>query len=124
MSTGWAATRFGWSAFVVPVLFVFSPSLLLDGTPLELVHDISSAIAGVWLVSVAIVGYFRRLLAMYMRIIFAVTGFLLLIPATMFAGAGWTDLVGVAVGALIVGREFMVPKALSAPAYMPDSGGE
>ncbi|MBT3550378.1 MAG: TRAP transporter fused permease subunit [Rhodospirillaceae bacterium] len=124
MATGWAATRFGWSAFVVPVLFVFSPSLLLDGAPLELVHDIGSAVAGVWLVSVAIVGYFRRLLTMYMRWVFAVTGFLLLIPATMFQGAGWTDLAGVAIGALIVGREFMVPKAPPAPAYQPGGGGE
>ena len=124
MATGWAATRFGWSAFVVPVLFVFSPSLLLDGAPLELVHDIGSAVAGVWLVSVAIVGYFRRLLTMYMRWVFAVTGFLLLIPATMFQGAGWTDLAGGAIGALIVGREFMVPKAPPAPAYQPGGGGE
>ncbi|MBT7031040.1 MAG: TRAP transporter fused permease subunit [Rhodospirillaceae bacterium] len=124
MATGWAATRFGWSAFVVPVLFVFSPSLLLDGAPLELVHDIGSAVAGVWLVSVAIVGYFRRLLTMYMRWVFAVTGFLLLIPATMFQGAGWTDLAGVAIGALIVGREFMVSKAPPAPAYQPGGGGE
>ena len=124
MSTGWAATRFGWSAFVVPVLFVFSPSLLLDGTPLELIHDIGTAVAGVWLVSVAIVGYFRRLLAMYMRVIFTVTGFLLLIPAGMFQGAGWTDLAGVAIGVLIVGREFMVPKSVPAPAYQPGGGGE
>jgi hypothetical protein len=28
----------------------------------------------------------------------------------MFAGAGWTDLAGLAIGGLIVGREFMVPK--------------
>ena len=31
MATGWAAMRFGWSAYVIPVLFVFSPTLLLIG---------------------------------------------------------------------------------------------
>jgi len=110
MGTGYVATRFGWSAFVVPILFIFSPSLLLDGTVLELAHDISTAIFGVWLVSIGIVGYFRRLLPAAMRFVFAAAGLLLLIPATMFAGAGWTDLAGLAIGGLIVGREFMVPK--------------
>jgi TRAP-type uncharacterized transport system fused permease subunit len=110
MGTGYVATRFGWSAFVVPILFIFSPSLLLDGTVLELAHDISTAIFGVWLVSIGMVGYFRRLLAAAMRFVFAAAGLLLLIPATMFAGAGWTDLAGLAIGGLIVGREFMVPK--------------
>ena len=31
MRTGFAACRFGWTAFIVPVLFVFSPSLLMVG---------------------------------------------------------------------------------------------
>ena len=110
MSTGWAATRFGWSAFVVPFLFIFSPSLLLDGTPLELIHDISTAFFGVWMVSIAIVAYFRRPLTVLTRILFTIAGFSLLIPATMFAGAGWTDLVGLVLGGLITWREFMVPK--------------
>ena len=110
MGTGYVATRFGWSAFVVPILFIFSPSLLLDGTVLELAHDISTAIFGVWLVSIGMVGYFRRLLAAATRFVFATAGLLLLIPATMFAGAGWTDLAGLAIGGLIVGREFLVPK--------------
>ncbi|NQV55037.1 MAG: TRAP transporter large permease subunit, partial [Rhodospirillales bacterium] len=116
MSTGWAATRFGWSAFVVPVLFIFSPSLLLDGTPLDLLRDVGSTLAGVWLVSIAIVGFFRRLLPPMMRMAFVVAGVLLLIPASMFDGAGWTDLAGLVLGGLIVGREFMVPKGLPSPA--------
>jgi TRAP-type uncharacterized transport system fused permease subunit len=41
MRTGFAATRFGWSAFVVPFLFVFSPSLLLEGDILTLVHHLN-----------------------------------------------------------------------------------
>lgn len=110
MSTGWAATRFGWSAFVVPVLFVFSPSLLLDGAPLDLLHDVGTAVAGVWLVSIGIVGHFRRRLGWTMRGGIMVAGTLLLIPASAFAGGLWTDLAGVVIGGLIVGREFRIPK--------------
>ena len=36
MRTGFAATRFGWTAFIVPVLFVYSPSLLLIGAPVAI----------------------------------------------------------------------------------------
>ena len=32
MKTGWTAVRFGWIAYIIPFLFVRSPSLLLDGT--------------------------------------------------------------------------------------------
>lgn len=110
MTTGWRATRFGWSAFVVPVLFVFSPSLLLDGAPMELLHDVGTALAGVWLVSIGIVGYFRRTMSGVLRGGVILGGALLLIPATAFDGGFWTDIVGVVIGGLIIGREFMVPK--------------
>ena len=113
MSTGWAATRFGWSAFVIPVLFVFSPSLLLDGTPLELIHDVGTAVAGVWLVSIAIVGYFRRLLTGIQRTAFTVAGFLLLFPSGAFDLAVWTDVAGGALGAIILFREFTVSKKIT-----------
>ena len=37
MATGLAVMRFGWSAFVIPVLFVFSPTLMI-GAPLDIGH--------------------------------------------------------------------------------------
>ena len=32
MKTGWTAVRFGWIAFIIPFLFIRSPSLLLEGS--------------------------------------------------------------------------------------------
>jgi len=110
MSTGWAATRFGWSAFVIPILFIFSPSLLLDGEPLELIHDVGTAVAGVWLVSIAIVGYFRRLLTLLQRLTFTVAGALLLFPSGAFEQAIWSDIIGGILSAIILSREFMITK--------------
>ncbi len=116
MATGFAATRFGWSAFVVPVLFVFAPSLLLDGEPLDLLHDIGTAIAGVWLVSIAIVGYFRRSLSAVQRAAFTLAGALLLFPSGAADWGYWTDVAGVIIGGMIVSREFMVPRQQTSPA--------
>jgi TRAP transporter 4TM/12TM fusion protein len=98
MATGWAAVRFGWTAFVVPVLFVLSPSLLLIGAPGEIAVAVVTATFGVWLVSAAMAGYFAGPLSPAMRAGFAVAGALALVPAGAFEGAVWTDIAGVAFG--------------------------
>ncbi|NQW01773.1 MAG: TRAP transporter large permease subunit, partial [Rhodospirillales bacterium] len=74
MQTGFAAMRIGWVAYVIPFLFVFSPSLLMNGEPLVILWDFILAAASVFFVSIAIVGYFARLLPALYRIGFALIG--------------------------------------------------
>ncbi len=105
MRTGFIAMRFGWSAFVVPFLFIFSPSLLFEGDPITLIHDVTTAIIGVWLVSAALIGYLFRPLSLAFRFAFILSGLGLLIPVGTFAGAYWTDVAGVAVAGAIIARE-------------------
>ena len=102
MATGFAAMRFGWSAYVVPVLFVFSPSLLMIGLPLEIALAIITAFMGVWLISSALAGYFSGRLGTGMRIAFTITGLMALVPSDAFEGAAITDIVGVIAGALLM----------------------
>ncbi len=102
MATGWTCMRFGWTAYVVPFLFVFSPSLLLQGTLDDLIVDVSSAIAGVWLVSAGMIGYFARPMDLLGRAAFLSAGVLLLIPSELGYWAAWTDWIGWAMGALVV----------------------
>jgi TRAP transporter 4TM/12TM fusion protein len=108
MRTGFAATRFGWAAFVVPFIFVFKPSLLLQGTPIELVHDVGTAIAGVWIGSMGIAGYSVRALGWLERGAYVVTGFLLLIPASLLPGDDVTTYMGVALAAALLGRDYVL----------------
>ena len=56
MATGFEATRFGWSTFIVPFLFVVSPALLLIGDAASVALAVTSATIGVWLVSIGVVG--------------------------------------------------------------------
>ena len=102
MATGWAAMRFGWSAYIIPVLFVFSPTLILIGAPLDIAIAIITAIAGVWLISAALAGYFSGPLRPLSRVFFAVAGLLALIPADAFAGAMYSDVAGIAMGAALM----------------------
>ena len=98
MGTGWAAMRFGWSAYVIPVLFVTSPTLLLAGQPTEIVLDITTAGLGVWLISSALAGYLTGPLSPVMRAGFILTGFMVLVPVASFTGAFFTDIAGGAGG--------------------------
>ncbi len=106
MRTGLSAVKFGWSAYVVPFLFVLSPSLLLTGSSGEVVLAVSTAIAGVWLVSIGVTGYLLRPLGPVWRTLFAAAGLALLVPASSFEGAIWSDAAGLAVGLFLVAREF------------------
>lgn len=102
MQTGWASMKFGWVAFVVPFLFVFSPTLVMIGEPIEIAVAVVTAGVGVWLVSAALAGYFASRLSGIMRLGFGAAGLLALVPAGAFAGAAFTDIIGVALGILLM----------------------
>lgn len=106
MRTAWEAMRFGWPAYVVPFLFVLSPSLLLIGDAGEVVLAVTTAVAGVWLASIALVGYLFRPLPALPRSLFALGGLALLIPATTFDGAIYSDIAGAVIGAIMVTFEW------------------
>ncbi len=113
MKTGWAALRFGWMAYVVPFLFVMSPTLLLMGETGDISLAIVTALLGVWLVSIAMAGYLFERVGPRMRVAFAVTGLLTLMPAGAFAGAVITDLVGGTVGLVLLGYSYVRSRRLA-----------
>jgi TRAP transporter 4TM/12TM fusion protein len=102
MATGWAAMRFGWSAYVIPVLFVFSPTLILIGAPMEIGLAVITAIMGVWLISAALAGFFAQMMSPLMRLLFALFGLMALVPAGMFEGAVYSDIAGVVGGIVLM----------------------
>ena len=106
MKSGWSAVRFGWMAYIVPLLFVISPAMLLRGEPEVIVFTIATAIIGVWLTSIAIAGFFLRPIALRMRCVFGAAGLLALIPAESFVGGVYTDIAGVIAGVALVGYEY------------------
>jgi TRAP-type uncharacterized transport system fused permease subunit len=105
--TGWTATRIGWAAYIVPFLFVLSPNLLMQGHPLAIAWAVLSAAMGIWMGTLGVVGHFRAPIAPLRRVLFLVAGVSLLIPADAFAGAIYTDLAGLALGAVLLLRELL-----------------
>jgi len=114
MRTGFVAMRLGWVAYVVPFLFVLSPSLILAGEPLRILVDFASAAIGVYLVSVAVVGYFTRPLGWGVRGVLLAAGAAALVPDAAFQWRGMVDGAGIAVGILVLGRERLLQRARAA----------
>ena len=116
MKTGWTAVRFGWIAYIIPFLFVRAPSLLLEGSLVSVVWAVITSLIGVWFVCAAFAGYATRLLSMPMRIGFGLAGLLLFIPADAMAHGIWTDIIGMALGAALIGREVLTARLARQPA--------
>ncbi len=122
MQTGWEAVRFGWVAYLIPFLFVASPTLLLDGSPMAVTAAITTSLFGVWMVSAAVIGYFRRPVKGMYRALFAVAGLMMFIPAGAVPYGHIVDGLGVILGLVLVVKEYMaVPRG--SPADVKVTGG-
>lgn len=92
--TGWVAMAFGWTLFVIPFLFVFSGTLLLKGDPATIALDVALAVAGVWFIAAAMMGYSVRALGWAARAYYALTGVTLFMPADAFGSGRWINAAG------------------------------
>jgi TRAP transporter 4TM/12TM fusion protein len=78
--TGWEAMRLCSIAYVIPFLFVFSPSLLLYGEWYLVVFSVVTAVIGSILLGVGLIGYLFRHIGVVKRALFMIASFALLIP--------------------------------------------
>ncbi|MCY4192118.1 MAG: TRAP transporter fused permease subunit [Rhodospirillaceae bacterium] len=105
MKTGWQAVKYGWSAYLIPFVFIMSPTLLLQGSAMSVGLSITTALFGVFLVSIAVIGFLLAPVAGPLRISYAIAGLALIIPIDAFSAAPWVNLIGGAVGAVLVATE-------------------
>ncbi len=115
MKTAVASVRLGWPGLVVPFLFVFSPSFLLQAPVLEIVRDVATALIGIWLASAGITGHLMRPLTPWVRVGLMVGGMALLIPSQTFPQAWTLEVFGVVLSLLLVGREIKKGRRMSLP---------
>jgi TRAP transporter 4TM/12TM fusion protein len=111
--TGWASVKIGWAAYIVPFLFALSPQLILRGDPLQVTISVVTAFLGVYMGSVAVVGFLATRVPTLFRVIYAVAGLMLLAPIDLFPGAGWANFVGFLIAATGVAWEVLRARRLS-----------
>jgi TRAP transporter 4TM/12TM fusion protein len=116
METAIMSVRLGWTSLVVPVMFVMSPDLIMQGPPLDAGIAFVTGVAGVWLATMGLVGYCLRPLGVFMRLNFLVAGIALLVPARAFPGADSLELAGIVFAGALLGTEFWTRRRLRAAA--------
>ncbi len=107
METGATAVRLGWIAYVIPFVFVLSPALIGQGTALEIVSAAGTAMIGVWIASCGLIGFMFSRLGAAERVLVFAAGILLLLPAHAIAYGVWLNALGLALGGLIVGKDYL-----------------
>ncbi len=107
METGATAVRLGWIAYVIPFVFVLSPALIGQGTALEIVSAAATAMIGVWIASCGLIGFMFGRLGIAERLLTFAAGILLLLPAHAIPYGLWLNVAGLALGALIVGKDYL-----------------
>ena len=100
-NVGWLACVVGWSTFVLPFLFVLTPSLLMDGTWGEIAYNLARVLLGIFVGTAAVVGYAMTPLGAQWRWLYGALAVGILIPPVAFALAPWLNFAAAA-GAIAV----------------------
>ena len=96
MSTAVEACKLGFAGFIVPFAFCYSPAMMMNGTPIEVITVFLSAFIGVSVISSGFQGWLFWRLNPIERLIFIAAGMLMFIPGSM------TDIAGVAITVLFL----------------------
>jgi TRAP transporter 4TM/12TM fusion protein len=102
LMTGLMAMRLGSVLFVLPFLFVLSPTLILKGAPLDIIHDIGTTVVAIWLLSSALEGWLYKFGALgWERLPVFAAAACFAYPETV------SDLIGAVLLGLIYGYSFL-----------------
>ncbi|MDR1935383.1 MAG: TRAP transporter permease [Candidatus Accumulibacter sp.] len=83
MKSGVTSLKLALAGFLVPFIYVYNPILLMvDATPLAMIQATITSLAGVYLLSMATIGYYNGNLSWLMRIVASAGALGLLVPGT------------------------------------------
>lgn len=94
VKTSLTAMRLGLHGFLVPFFFLVNPYFLGEGPILEVLLYLCLGILGTFAMAISNIGYLKRDLSMFKRIIFMVGGVLLLYPEFYSSLVGFIIVVG------------------------------
>ena len=102
----WIACLVGWSTFILPFLFVLTPSLLMDGPAVGIALNFARVLFGIYLGTAAVVGYALAPLALQNRAVYGLLSLAVVLPPEAFTGAIWVDVVGVALAIAMLAYDY------------------
>ena len=105
VKTSLTAMRLGLHGFLVPFFFLVNPYFLGEGPALEVLFYLCLGILGTFAMAISNIGYLKRDLSMFNRIIFMVGGVLLLYPEFYSSVVGFIIVVGFVILSKLGGRD-------------------
>ena len=97
-TTGWIACMVGWSTFILPFLFVLTPSLLMDGPSYLIVWNFVRVLFALFLGTAAIVGFALSPLALVPRLVYGFLALPVALPPESFTGGYTINFIGIGAG--------------------------
>jgi len=113
MKTGFAAMRFGWFAYLVPFLFVVVPELLMEGPGLSVAWVAIKSALGIWMISVALMGYVIAHISVIQRVLFFIAGAAMFVPDSLIDIGFPVAVPGIVLAVVLVGMEWTKQKQQS-----------
>jgi TRAP-type uncharacterized transport system fused permease subunit len=114
MRTAVNSVKTGWLAYIIPFAFVFSPGLTMNGSPGLITITVATFIVGIFLISIAMTGYFMRPIDPVARVVACLVGLILWIPVNAFAAAGIVVAGAAALGISLLAFEIISSKKSTA----------
>jgi len=99
MATAFESTRVGIAKYLVPLAFVYNPSLLLVGPIWLSIVSTALALTGLWVLSVGLEGWYRGRLNFMQRLTSTIAAVMIMLPPIKIAGLigyGW-NLIGLVI---------------------------
>jgi TRAP transporter 4TM/12TM fusion protein len=105
--TGWASVAFGWSSFLLPFLFVYSPSLLFAAPVAEVAWDFSRTGLGISVGCMALVGYGFAPLSIVGRLLYGTLALAVLVLPYALPNIGWIESASAAICAAVLVKDYL-----------------
>jgi TRAP transporter 4TM/12TM fusion protein len=113
-TTGWIACLVGWSTFLLPFLFVLTPSLLMDGSTPEILLNLARVLFGIYLGTAAVVGYALTPLRRVARAAFGLFALAVVLPPEAFTGAIWVNAAAISFAVAMLGYSRLQQRRIGA----------
>jgi len=120
-TTGWVACLVGWSTFILPFLFVLTPSLLMDGPTYLIVWNFCRILFGLFVGTAAIIGFALMPLTLASRLIYGTIALPIVLPPETISGGYYVNFIGVAAGVMLLTLDHLRRKAARAIEVVPDA---
>jgi TRAP transporter 4TM/12TM fusion protein len=109
MRTGLIALRLGIGAFIVPYMFVYGPSLLMQGTVVEILLSSVTAVIGIYGIAAGAEGWLKHEMLWWERVLITAFSLALVAPGI------WSDLIGIFGIILVIFLHILRTKKIDVP---------